>query len=217
MRSLGNSDAGIQRGASLEVPPIDNSPDRGEPTESGDEPAEPFGTHSFDELIARYDGLIRAVVRRVCGRFDGFLGEDSAQEARLATWRHLEGGNRILHPYSFLVKVATSAALRALRRHAAASELPGHSNVRDVEGGGSMEPHVNDEIGQQLRNAVDRGLERLSAKRRRAVEAYLCGLNHLEVARLLELSPSAARHDIYKGLATLREFLRGEGFDLDES
>jgi len=164
----------------------------------------------FEELMSTHADLIRWVVRRTLGQATDLCGEDTEQEVCLAAWRTLAMGKEIPHPSSFFVNVATRIAVRQAQK------------VRRVGGGEGEEtgcselpaPRVDPGISLSIRRAVEEGLAALTPRRRMAVEAWLAGMNHKEIARQLAWTPSAARHALYDGLAQLRSHLRRQGIAL---
>ena len=85
----------------------------------------PLGAEErLEALLAEFGALLRASVARVCRPGTGVAPEDVEQEARIRLWRALESERDITHPASYVVRVATTAAIDALRRVRARREEP---------------------------------------------------------------------------------------------
>jgi len=70
--------------------------------------------HAYGELVRRHRAGVVNVVYRMCG--DAHLAEDAAQEAFVRAWQHLPG-YRPRSPFrNWVYRIATNAALDAMRR-----------------------------------------------------------------------------------------------------
>ena len=64
----------------------------------------------------------------------------------------------------------------------------------------------------EARRLLEQLLRELPKEQRQAVQAYLAGFNHIEVAKLHGWTESQARHRIYRGMERLRrQATGGEG------
>ncbi len=161
----------------------------------------------FDRLLRDHARVVSSAIRRVCSRRYGSLVPDVEQEVYVALWKRLESGKEIVHPVSYLYKVALTTALSVVRRHVSAGEpLPPGDGDPDAPTPGylGLAPVEQSRLLSEV-------LARLPADESRAVRAYLAGFNHVEVAALYAWSPSVARHRIYRGLESLRGLLKGGG------
>src|SRR5918998_4398754 len=76
----------------------------------------------LQELLSRYGDLLRRTIAKVCPQTMGLSVEEIEQDARVRLWSALKGERDIVHPVSYVYKVAVSAALRAIRRAKARRE-----------------------------------------------------------------------------------------------
>jgi RNA polymerase sigma-70 factor (ECF subfamily) len=157
----------------------------------------------FASLVDQHARVIASAIRRVCSRRHRALIPDIEQEVRAALWKRLRSGKEIVHPVSYLYKVALTTALAAVRRFPEPSNGP----VPDAVGEPDARPFLDLLPAEQTRLLAE-ALDLLSSDERRAVRAHLAGFNHEEVARLYGWTPSAARHRIYRGLERLRARLK---------
>jgi RNA polymerase sigma factor (sigma-70 family) len=158
---------------------------------------------AFTALIDSHARVIASAIRRVCSRRHRALVPDIEQDVRAALWKRLQSGKEIVHPVSYLYKVALTTALAAVRRS------PEISNglVSDVSNAPESGPFLGLLPAEQSR-LLSETLALLSPEENRAVRAYLAGFNHEEVARLFGWSESVARHRIYRGLDRVRGRLK---------
>lgn len=155
-------------------------------------------------LLARYRRLVRSVISTVGGPILRDSREDVEQQVWVAMWRRLQGEKEIEHPTSYLYATARRAALRAvnerlrrLRWHE--QELEGFPDPTD-------DPYrqaVSRQTGESIRAALDQ----LSPDRRRAMQAFLSGLEVPEIQDLFGWSYERTRNLVTRGRADLREAL----------
>lgn len=183
----------------------------------------PDSEERLNALLAEFGALLRASVARVCRPGTGVLPEDVVQEARIRLWRALESEREILHPASYVVRVATTAAIDALRRVRARREEPlraaGNEDSGEV---GPVQPlrasgPTPEEVasGDELFRKVETALAGLAADRAQAVRLHLLGFSSEELARLLAWTEPRARNLLYRGLKDLRVRLAQEGIDCE--
>lgn len=93
---------------------------------------------AFTELVCRHQDSMVSLTYRMCG--DLRLAEDAAQEAFVRVWQNLNSYKPKYAFRSWLYRIATNAALDALRRERATEELaslsladPGTAPERSVE------------------------------------------------------------------------------------
>ena len=144
--------------------------------------------------------LISRAVRRVCGRRHATLVPDVEQEVRLALVKALGGGKEIRFPTTYVYKVSLRIGLTMIRRFAAevpVEILPEPAPEASGAPGGDLSPAERAVLLRQC-------MATLGEEPRRALTAYLNGLNHQEVAALYGWSEPKARHHIYRGIEALR-------------
>lgn len=187
----------------------------GERLPGGERPAE----ERLDAMLREHGGLLRSVVARVCPRSLGINVDDVAQDARVRLWRAIESEREIASPASYVARVATTAALDAIRRvkarkeeHRGLSEDIVHDDDRRIAApaarGGDPEELAS---RRELAAAIERALATVAPARRTAVRLHLQGFSSVEIAALLDWSEPRARNLAYRGLADLKEALRASG------
>lgn len=178
-------------------------------------PADDFDTVSpaLESVIGRFRAMVRSVgVRHRLPEHDL---EEVVQEVRIRLWRAFPSGEQIGRlGASYVYRTATSAALDLIRRRRARGaditdsadnrldELPGRARGPEAE----LE---SSEAEQQILDCV----ESLIPPRRAVVRMYLGGYDREAIADVLGWSEAKTRNLLYRGLADLRERLRGRGID----
>ena len=178
----------------------------------------------LDALLAEFGALLRASVARVCRPGSGVVPEDVEQEARIRLWRALERERNLTHPASYIVRVATTAAIDALRRVRARREEPLRAagtaeDSGEIGQGPDLQapgPSPEEEAaGGEVARKVERALSALAEDRGKAVRLHLQGFGSDEIARLLAWTEPRARNLLYRGLKDLRARLAQEGIDCE--
>src|SRR5262245_44742401 len=93
-----------------------------------DDEAEASGSSASEarlqDLLTRYGVLLRRTIAKVCPSTMNAALDDIEQDARIRLWKALQHERDIVHPVSYIYKVAVSATLRAIRRAQARREEP---------------------------------------------------------------------------------------------
>jgi RNA polymerase sigma factor (sigma-70 family) len=169
----------------------------------------------LQDLLARYGDLLRRTIAKDCPRAMGLSVEEIEQDARVRLWSALKSEKEILHPVSYIYKVAVSATLRAIRRAKARREdqfqedggAPEGAPIAVLHTPPHASPHALAERREWVRK-IDLALSQLAENRRRAVGLHLRGLTTPEIAGVLGWSEPKARNLVHRGLRDLREHLR---------
>jgi RNA polymerase sigma-70 factor (ECF subfamily) len=151
--------------------------------------------------------LVRAV-RHVCPRSLAADAEDLVQESmiRLLRARKLEGDSHLSATY--LKKVAYSAVVDEIRRRRRRVSVVSEADVEmeaEPEAASSATPDL------ALGNAMEICMQQLQDHRRQALTLHLLGYSGPEVARMLDCNAKRVENLTLRGLAQLRECLRGQG------
>ena len=174
----------------------------------------------LQELLSRYGDLLRRTIAKVCPQTMGLSVEEIEQDARVRLWSALKNERDIVHPVSYVYKVAVSAALRAIRRAKARREDQLSDDDAGHEGGpaealrtrADASPDAVAERREWVRK-IDRAMRHLAENRRRAARLHLRGMTTQEIADILGWSEPKARNLVHRGLKDLRTRLRLEGIE----
>jgi RNA polymerase sigma-70 factor (ECF subfamily) len=181
------------------------------------------GEDPFDSTDARWTKLgadIARAVRRQCPWWLSEHAQDIAQAAliKVMTSAKSREGERTLSSF-YLYRLAHSAVVDEIRRRRRRREVTLEVVTEAGEGGGSLEPdHRRDPERsasfQELGAAVRGCLVAMKRERRLAVMLHLQEHSVPEAARILGWTVKRAENLVYRGLANLRECLRGKGHSL---
>jgi RNA polymerase sigma factor (sigma-70 family) len=138
-------------------------------------------------------------------RHQGLTDEQAAdvvQEALLRLWRELQRGVAIESPLAWTYRICYRLAMEQHRwRRRVAVLLPRLAPRHSAYAG----PETSDRV------AVWTGVDRLPSRQRQVIYLhYAADLTFDDVARIIGISPSAARTHASRGLATLRAHLGPE-------
>jgi RNA polymerase sigma factor (sigma-70 family) len=174
----------------------------------------------LQELLARYGDLLRRTIAKVCPQTMGLSVEEIEQDARVRLWSALKSERDIVHPVSYVYKVAVSAALRAIRRAKARREDQLQEEDAGPDGPPAealrTRPDASPEALAERREwvrKIDIAMAHLAENRRRAARLHLRGMTTQEIADSLGWSEPKARNLVHRGLKDLRTRLRLEGVE----
>jgi RNA polymerase sigma-70 factor (ECF subfamily) len=161
----------------------------------------------LEALVGRFDRMIRRV-----GRDHGLLDADVdevVQDVRIRVWRARAGEVGQLNA-SYVHRTAVSAALDLVRRHRRDRTVPLDAVPGELASGPHLGADRRVERGD-LAGQVARAVDGLTPSRRPVVRMYLQGYSREEIAHVLGWTEPKTRNLLYRGLADVREALRGAG------
>lgn len=192
-------------------------PDRADPADDLSAPierAQGGSTEAFTEIVARYSGPIRAYLARLLD--DDEQARDLTQEVFVQAWRKLPELRQPEHLRAWLYRVATNRAHSALRRRRivrwvsleAHRDAPSgeHPAIAPRNAGQAL---AADESGFEERvaesEAVGRALRAVPLTYRECLLLHLThGFSVAEIAAQFDLSPTAVRTRLSRGMMHLR-------------
>lgn len=173
----------------------------------------PVAAASFEAAVAEHGPLVRRICRGIL--VDGHASDDAAQDAFLRLWTSLSSGEGPHSVGPWLRRAAASASIDVLRRR---REIPQSSSRvdEDVE---ELEPPARPVASpdarlhaQSLANAIERAVTTLSPTQRAVfVLRHEAAIPLVEVAHLLDLSPSTAKTHFARATLRLRTELVAYG------
>jgi RNA polymerase sigma factor (sigma-70 family) len=171
----------------------------------------------LEALLEEFGAVLKKAMARFQPRGLGIPADELEQEARIRLWRVLRAERAITAPASYLMRVAATVVIDAVRRTKARRETPLDAveeadSVGELLAGEEASPHHLAERAE-ARRKVRAALDRLEANRRRVVGLYLAGYGSQEVADLLGWTEPRARNLLYRGLEDLRRELRTLGIE----
>jgi RNA polymerase sigma factor (sigma-70 family) len=189
------------------------------------DPQQMTGDERLQTLLAQYGGLLRRTIAKACPQAMGLSVDEIEQDARVQLWRALRGdaltGERdIVHPVSYIHKVAVSATIRAIRRVRARREDQLDEDERShdrvpadaLQAGPEASPEAAAERQEWLRK-IDAAMTQLAENRRLAVGLHMQGLTTSEIGDILGWSEAKTRNLVHRGLKDLRRHLRAAGIE----
>ena len=159
---------------------------------------------AFAELVRRRQGMVRELMRRLCG--DAAFAEDLAQQAFVRAWRQLR---RLRAPGAFgswLRAIAVNVWLQEARRAPARLETP-EADLPESESEGLAPAEL-----AAARLDLSRALLRLKPPERVCVVlAYAEGLSHGEIAEATGWPLGTVKSNVARGSERLRVWLSPQG------
>jgi RNA polymerase sigma-70 factor, ECF subfamily len=155
------------------------------------------GDHAaFEALVRRHAGPLLAFCRRLLG--DATEAEDRVQEAFMRAFRNLDRFDASRRFGSWLYRIAQNACVDTLRAR------------RDWAPIDEVDPPGRDAapLTADASPALTRAVSELPARQRAVVHLkYTLGLDALEIAERLDMTPGNVRVVLHRAIKTLREAL----------
>ena len=172
---------------------------------------------SFARLLDGYAERIRRAVRHARLERHGIATDDVEQDVRLRVLQRLQQETMVDRPASYLERVIRSAIVDAIRRaltRGSGSAPDGDAIAQDTA---SPEPEPDHAAAHAQLVADARAILReLGTVRATAVGLLLQGFSIPEIARLTDVTESAARNMTYRALNELRLRLAEKGHELSD-
>lgn len=152
---------------------------------------------AFEALVRRHAGPLLAFCRRVVGNADE--AEDRAQEAFMRVYKALDRFDPTRRFSSWLYRIAQNACVDALRARREWTSLDD-----------SVEPAARPSapLPAELPPGLDDALRALPARQRAVLHLkYALGLDAIEIAERMEMTPGNVRVVLHRAIRTLREQL----------
>lgn len=155
------------------------------------------GDHAaFEQLVRRHAGPLLAFCRRLLG--DAAEAEDKVQEAFLRAYRGLDRFDPARRFSSWLYRIAQNACVDALRARREWAPLD------EAEPAASHAPPLPAEASPRVAQAVGD----LPARQRAVLHLkYALGLDAVEIAERLDMTPGNVRVVLHRAIKLLRERL----------
>jgi RNA polymerase sigma-70 factor (ECF subfamily) len=174
---------------------------------------------AFEELVNRYETRVYTLARRIVGQEQD--AEDVTQQTFLSAMEHLDGFREEASFHTWLMRIATHAALKVIRKRRGLRTVSLEEMTEPEEGQESL-PHPEfiadwrqspEELVQrrEIQRLLDETLAQLDEKHRlvfllRDVE----GMTVQETATALELSEANVKVRLLRARLQLRELLTRE-------
>jgi RNA polymerase sigma-70 factor (ECF subfamily) len=163
-------------------------------------------TEAFAEIVRRYEGRLRAVLRRILD--DGRDVDEAVQDVFVQAWRNLDRYRGDAAVFTWLYRIGVNEGLARRRRKRLTEvdlESPAATAVHDTRR--EVQPAASAESAD-TREQVMAALAALPFDHREAVVLRdLVGLSNEEVAEALGVGLAAAKSRIHRGRLQLRELL----------
>jgi RNA polymerase sigma-70 factor (ECF subfamily) len=160
---------------------------------------------SREALYHKFKRRVYALAVRIVGPVDA---EEVAQEAFIRIFRGLTKFRGDAALATWIYRLAVNAALSHRSRRAASAQ-PEPDEVVEAQVSASAEPVHGDAV---LRTRLERALARLPVGYRTVIVLHdVEGLEHEEVARILDCHVGTSKSQLHKARARLREMLAADG------
>lgn len=173
----------------------------------------------FNAIVEEYGKLLRDVISNLCPKDMGLDFDDIEQEARLKLWRAIKSEREIRNLPSYVYRIAFTTTIDAMRKVQDRREEQMQLIETEEEPVLQIasEEALPDQLAeqQQLIEKVEQALALLPPDRRRVVGLYLGGMTSREIGEILGWSEPKARNLLYRGLKTLRKYLRLAGVECE--
>lgn len=173
---------------------------------------------AFPDLVRSHQDAVFATALRCSGNWHD--AEELAQETFVRAHRSLQGWDagrtRELRPRAWLCTIAVNLARNRVRDSGRRPQTVVFDDARDRV----FEPHNSPEAIAERHEQSGRlsmALAKLPESHREAIVLrHVAGLAYADIAQALGSPVGTVKAHVHRGLQTLAEVLRGEGFTLEE-
>ena len=152
---------------------------------------------AFEQLLRRYQGIVRAQLRRLLNG-DHAKADDLAQETFLLAWRKLDQFRGDARFSTWLHRIAYTCFLQARRKPSWPSDQHDHDDGQQAEPSQAMDLHLD----------IARAMQRLShAEQTVLLHCVQLGMSHSAAATVLPMPLGTVKTDAAQGKAKLRALL----------
>lgn len=168
---------------------------------------------AFEQLVSRHERRVYAIALRLVGPGDA---EDVVQTTFLSALEHLDGFREEASFGTWVARIATNAALKALRRRRDKGTVSIDTPAEDGDGPlphpELIAPWKDDPVKlverRELRRILDEAIAALPERQREAfVLREIAGLSVEETAQALEITPANVKVRDFRARLMLREML----------
>ncbi len=152
---------------------------------------------AFEQLLRRYQGLVRAQLRRLL-KGDHARADDLAQETFLLAWRKLHQFRGDARFSTWLHRIAYTCFLQARRKPSWSSDADDHGAGLQAEAPQAMDLHLD----------IESAMQRLSAAEQTVLlHCVQLGMSHSETSYVLAMPLGTVKTHAAQGKAKLRALL----------
>jgi RNA polymerase sigma-70 factor (ECF subfamily) len=162
----------------------------------------------FGQILEAYGPFMNIEVQRFNLSKYGLDPEDILQDVRVRIWQVVCDGRKIISLPAYIKKIISSVVIDQLRKRQRDDGLVHREEqirISEQKGLYSWEAVRK----RAMEEAVGRAVEDLITSRRQVVKLYLLGLTIPEISSYLNWTQNKTRNLLYRGLADLKESLRG--------
>ena len=162
-------------------------------------------TPTFEEVVEQYSGFVYNVALRMMS--DPTEAEDVTQEAFIdayRAWDRFRGESKVT---TWLYRITVNRSLMKLRKEKRARQLT-QTGLEDTDAVSQLEGPEQAAISAELRDKLSEGVDLLPKDMKAAVVMRdIQGMSNEEAADILDISVSALKARLHRGLILLRKFL----------
>lgn len=156
----------------------------------------------FSDLYAKYGGLIRSVIYKLCPAGDL---DDLVQEAFVRIWKGLPKFNRESALKTWIYRIAYNLAVDSLRGR---KRAPMQTELKDVMFPSKEEAVMN-------KDAVREGLNELSGEHREVLVLNIMeGVTIAEISAIMNVPEGTVKSRLFHAKSRMAEILRTKGIPL---
>lgn len=169
---------------------------------------------SFEVLIERFSGYIRAQIQKFEPQRSGIDPDDLTQEIRIKLWKVLKNEKKILNYSSYIKKIVDSTVIdhiRKSRRQEFALNIEKLKFISEQKSNYAM-CFSDEKMHAQL---IAQAINSLMKSRQKVVRLFLLNMTLDEISIFLNWSKDKTRNLLYRGLTDLKNALKDVGIDYE--
>jgi RNA polymerase sigma factor (sigma-70 family) len=169
----------------------------------------------LEQILTRFSGFIRAVIRRYHPEKFGVDLEDILQDVKIKVWKLLHNEKKIENYSSYIKKIVETSVIDQFRRFKREEGVYLHEIDRRIRENGGSGPNDSPYVEMDLKDLVGRAVSGLIESRRKVVQLYLLNMSIEEISLYFHWSKDKTRNLLYRGLCDLKKILKEKNIDYE--
>ena len=169
----------------------------------------------LEQILIRFSGFIRAVIRRYHPEKFGVDLEDVLQDVKIKIWKLLHDEKKIENYSSYLKKIVETSVIDQFRRFKREEGIYLHEIEKRIRENGGASPYDSPYVEMDLKDLVGKAVGGLIESRRKVVQLYLLNMSIEEISLYFHWSRDKTRNLLYRGLCDLKRILKEKNIDYE--
>jgi RNA polymerase sigma-70 factor (ECF subfamily) len=169
----------------------------------------------LEQILTRFSGFIRAMIRRYHPEKFGVDLEDVLQDVKIKIWKLLHDEKKIENYSSYIKKIVETSVIDQFRKFKREEGIYLHEIDKHIRENNGVSPYDSPYIEMDLKDLVGKAVNGLIESRRKVVQLYLLNMSIEEISLYFHWSKDKTRNLLYRGLCDLKKILKEKNIDYE--